>query len=274
MWPRAAQLPIAIGMLPNGEVLMVSVMGPPNGEIVTTWFGEFNSADATAGGATTTAAGAMPRAMLLTPLFTETLGGFARFTTNGPISLAAAATFSNTITLVGLSNVILAPSGSTRFSAGSLPVMDRSLAFAGRGMAQLPPSREVLDLGNQGTATTPEADPGCMADNTSLAALPAPSPQRSDLITNFMPFDQAALGQTIDQFLKQLEDMGGGLSSLQGPTVFIIALLATGAGLTAWKVVPSVLVSSRDDDELAEVDIATSLTGISGLPGGSSWEEP
>jgi hypothetical protein len=270
----SAPPPIAISVLANGEVIMVAVMGPPAGEIVTTWFGGFNSADVTMVGSTTTAAQAGPRALFLTPLLTETLTGFARFAANAPISLAAAAPFGNAVTLVGLGSVILAPSESTRVSAGSPPVMDRSLALARRWMAQLPPSREVPDLGNQGTAATPDADAGCMAAEASHSAVPVTAPQRSDLITNFMPFDQAALGQTIDQFLKQLEDMGDGLSSLQGPTVVVIALLATSAGLTAWKVVPRVLLRARDNDELATVDITTSLTGISGLPGGSSSEEP
>ena len=42
--------------------------------------------------------------------------------------------------------------------------------------------------------------------------------------------------------------------------------------LTAWKVVPRFLGRSPDD-ELVDVDDATSLDGISGLPGGSSTEE-
>ena len=72
-----------------------------------------------------------------------------------------------------------------------------------------------------------------------------PSPQRSDLIMDFMPFDQAAVGQTIDQFLQQLEDLGAGLSWLQGPTDVVVELLAVAVGLTAWKVVPRILGALR-----------------------------
>ena len=104
--------------------------------------------------------------------------------------------------------------------------------------------------------------------------LAVPSPQRSDLIMDFMPFDQAAVEQTIDQFLQQFEDLGAGLSWLQGPTDVVVELLAVAVALTAWKVVPKILGRSADDDELAAVDVATSLDGISGLPGGSSPEEP
>jgi hypothetical protein len=139
---------------------------------------------------------------------------------------------------------------------------------------QLRSFRAILDLGNQATSTTSDAESGRMPAAASLAAGAVLSPQRFELITDFMPFDQAAVGATIDQFLQQLEGAGGGLSSLPGPTVVVLALVAAGAGLTAWKAVPRVLIGSRNDDELAAIDITTSLTGISGLPGGSSSEEP
>jgi hypothetical protein len=91
---------------------------------------------------------------------------------------------------------------------------------------------------------------------------------------DFMPFDQAAVGQTIDRFLQQLEDLGAGLSWLQGPTDVVVELLAVAVALTAWKVVPKILGHSPDEDELGASGDATSLEGISSLPGGSSPEEP
>jgi hypothetical protein len=80
--------------------------------------------------------------------------------------------------------------------------------------------------------------------------------------------------QTIDQFIQQFEDLGAGLSWLQGPRDVVVELLAVAVALIAWKVIPKILGRSPDDVGLAAVDVATSLDGISGLPGGARPEEP
>ena len=121
--------------------------------------------------------------------------------------------------------------------------------------------------------TATEAGLPLVAEEPCAAGLAVPPLQRSDVITDFMPFDRAAIGQTIDQFLQQLGDLGAGLSWFQGPTDLVVELLAVAAALTAWKAVPKIVGHSRDDDQPAASTLATSLDGISGLPGGSSPEE-
>ena len=156
--------------------------------------------------------------------------------------------------------MLVALAGTNKVSGSdvSFTASDRTMTFAGSGLAQIPPDREVPEWGDRGTVANTEA---------------GPSPQRSDLMTDFMPFDQAAVGQTIDQFLQQLEDVGAGLSWLQVPRDLVVELLSAAVVMTAWKVVPKFLGRSPED-ELEGVDDATSLDGISGLPGGSSLEEP
>ncbi len=219
---------------------------------------------------------AAPGAFLLTPLVTATTTSYAKTATNGASSLGAAANLSNVATAVGISTVSLALSGPSKVSgnANGFPAMDRTLTLTERGVAQVPPFRDISKPGNQCPVVTTQADlPRIVAEANALG-LAIPSPQRSDLIMDFMPFDQAAVGQTIDRFLQQLEDLGAGLSWLQGPMDVLVELLAVAVALTTWKLVPKILGHSRDDDDLGALDDATSLEGISGLPGGSIPEEP
>jgi hypothetical protein len=95
------------------------------------------------------------------------------------------------------------------------------------------------------------------------------------LITSFLPLDRASLEHTIDRFLQQFEDLDAGLGRLRGPSDLLVELLAVAVALTVWKVVPRML--GRSEDEAAErdgADLASSLDGISGLPGSWSLEEP
>jgi hypothetical protein len=223
-----------------------------------------------------TAAVAMPvAAVLLTPLDIARTNGYGRITTPWPSNLGAAANWNNAVTLVGISSVILGPFGPTKFvgNAGGFQAMDRTLTLAGRGIAQFPPFRAIPGPGNHSGATIPEAELSSIVEEPGAAGLAVPPPQRSDVITDFMPFDLAAIGKTIDQFLQQLGDFGAGLSWFQGPTDLFVKLLAVTAALTAWKAVPTIVGHARDDDQLAAADPATSLDGIFGLPGGSSTED-
>jgi hypothetical protein len=218
---------------------------------------------------------ATPGAFLLTPLVTTTTTSYAKTATNGASSLGAVPNLSNVATPVGISTVSLALSGPTKVSgnANGFPAMDLTLTLTGRGVAQVPPFRDISKPGNQRSVATTQADLPRIVAEANLLGLAVPSPQRSDLIMDFMPFDQAAVGQTIDRFLQQLEDLGAGLSWIQGPTDVIVELLAVAVALTAWKVVSKILGHSPDEDDLGASGDGTSLEGISSLPGGSSPEE-
>jgi hypothetical protein len=196
--------------------------------------------------------------------------------TSGTSSLLTTANSSNVATLVGISTVSLVSFGTSKVSgnAGRLLAMNSTSIFAGRLLATMPPYRDVADVGNGGTVARAEAAPQCLVTKSGLFGVAVPSPQRSDLIMDLRPFDQAAVEQTIDQFLQQFKDLGAGLCWLNGPTDVVVELVAVAVALTAWKVVPKILGRSPNDDELATVDVATCLDGISGLPGGSSPEEP
>jgi hypothetical protein len=216
-----------------------------------------------------TATLATSRALFLSALFTATPDGYLRFATNNVSSLGVVVSPSNSAAVVGISTVILAPSGTSKVAgeAGSLPAMDRSLALVGGGLAPMPPHRGISEPESPATFATTEDDPRRMAEETGLVL---PSPQRSGLIMDFRPFDPAAVGQAIDRLLRRFEDLGAGLSWLQGPTDVVVDLLAAAVAMTAWKVVPRILGRSRDDEELAADDVATTLDGISGLPGVST----
>ncbi len=223
-----------------------------------------------------TAAVAAPESFLLAPLTTETPNAYARNSTNGLSGPGAGTNASNLATSVGIGNVIFTPSGGTKVSgdAGNYPAMDRTLTLAGGGLSKPALFRDTLEPGSLFAVAATEPDSRGTVEQAGLIGLTVSSPQRFELMMNFMPFDSASVGQTIDQFLERLDDVGVGLSWLKVPTDVVVELLAVGVGLTAWKAVPGLLGRCSDDEELAAVDVATSLDGISGLPGGSSLEEP
>jgi hypothetical protein len=159
-------------------------------------------------------------------------------------------------------------------NGGTHLAMDRSLAVSGGRLAEPYSGEGVPGSGGRGKGAGAEARAGTAVRESTLVELEVPAPQRSDLITDFRPFDRAAVEQAIDRFLQQFEDLGVGLSRFQGPTDVLVELLAVAVALTAWKVVPKMLGRSREEDaELVAVDVATSLDGISGLPGSWSPEE-
>ena len=95
-------------------------------------------------------------------------------------------------------------------SATNLPAMDRSLSLAGSGLAQLPTLREPWELGNRAIPGKSAADLAHQRELPPAAGLAVPSPERSDLMTDFVPFGRVAVEQAFDRFLDQLEDLGAG----------------------------------------------------------------
>jgi hypothetical protein len=119
--------------------------------------------------------------------------------------------------------------------------------------------------GPGGLETTDDADP---LDQE------VPAPQRSSLLTNFGAFDRASLERAIDQFLHQFDALGSEFGTHQGPSDVLVELLAVAVALTAWKMIPRMLGPARKDEAgLEGVDVASSLDGLSGLPGSWSLDE-
>jgi len=255
----SGQTSIAFSVLGDGEVLLANISISTFGNIRSTFVTGLNQGVLPTPGSPAPSGVGTSVSLILAPLATEPQIGSAKIATNAVSSPGAAANSSNLSALVGMSNVALAPAVTNKVSASTthLPAVDRTLSLAGSGLAEVLAYRDLSESGNQGTDATTEA---------------APSPQRCGLMTDFMPFDQSAVGQTIDQFLQRLDGLGAGLSWLHGPKDLVVELLSVAVVLAAWKVVTRFLGRSPDD-ELADVDDATSLDGISGLPGGSSTEE-
>jgi hypothetical protein len=185
------------------------------------------------------------------------------------------------IAAVGTGDVSLASLGSVSGgqavfdgNGGVRLAMDRNLAVSGGRLAEPYSGDRAPGAGAKGDGPAAATGGRGLARDASVAALEVPAPQRSDLITEFVPFDRAAVEQAIDRFFQQFEDLGAGLAPLQGPTDVLVELLAVAMALTAWKVVPKMLGRSQEDEaELVAVDVVTSLDGISGLPGSWSPEE-
>ncbi len=192
-------------------------------------------------------------------------------------SLGPGAIVANSAAVVGPGITILAPSGTSGANGAgsmmSLPAMDRLQAPAGRGLAQPLPIRNATDQEDHASVATLAAGTPRNAEQSGPSGIAVPAPERYQLIMDFMPFDHAVVGQSIDQFLEQLEDLGAGLSWLQRRADVAVKVLALALDSVAWKLVPKLLERSRTADELAAVDLATSLDEFAGLPGGSSPEE-
>ncbi len=75
------------------------------------------------------------------------------------------------------------------------------------------------------------AEPASSAPSQSASE---PSPRCADLLTEFLPFDRAALDQAIDRFLTPLEDLGSELAAWEPPAGLIpVTAIVAGAALTA-----------------------------------------
>ncbi|MBV8382810.1 MAG: hypothetical protein JOZ63_09390 [Planctomycetaceae bacterium] len=96
--------------------------------------------------------------------------------------------------------------------------------------------------------------------------LAVPSPQKSNLITDFKPFDRSSLEHAIDRFLHHFEDLGPGLSGFGRPSYLLAEVLAVTVAVLASEVVIGVLGRpSGVDAAAAEVDVAATPEGFAGL---------
>jgi hypothetical protein len=102
--------------------------------------------------------------------------------------------------------------------------------------------------------------PGAAASERS-GGLGGQLPRRSDLLTDFKPYDRASLEQAIDRFLDRFDDFADELSRSKGPSDLLTEIMAVAVALTAAKVVLRLFWRSRDDDEeaLADPDVCVTL---------------
>ena len=96
--------------------------------------------------------------------------------------------------------------------------------------------------------------------------LDVPSPQKSNLLTDFKPFGRSSLEHAIDRFLHRFEDLGPGLSGFGRPSYLLAEVLAVTVAVLASEVVIGVLGRpSGDEAAAAEADVAVRTDGFAGL---------
>jgi hypothetical protein len=232
----------------------------------------------TSQGPTFTATVVQPGAFLFAPFTGEGFGNFARVSTYGVNGLAATANVNNAGVALGASNSFLASFGFFKagVSVGGFPAMDPTMSVTSGMNVQIAPdlnSSEPRSAAGRELAVYDMLHVGLFGSEIPLLAAAIPGPERFDLITNFIPFDDAVVGQTIDSFLRQIEDVGTALPWLDGSSVVFVELVAAVAAVVAWKVATKVVVRSQSN-ELAADDIITSFEAISCSPGGVGMGEP
>src|SRR5579883_2786439 len=219
---------------------------------------------------------AMSGSFLLAPLVSDTLDGDLRIALSGAGAAGAAANLGNAGTVMEIGTAGLGPIGpSTALgNAGRMLARDPTLALFGSRLAAMVIGRDAHDWPSQDVVDTAEPDPRSIWDAADPFDLRDLAPQRLGLILDFRPFPQLAVEQTIDQFLEQLERLGAGLTAHPESMEIAAELMALAVVLTAWKVVPRILRRSPGERTPTDCDDATSLDGISGLPGSTIPEEP
>src|SRR5512135_1184186 len=143
-----------------------------------------------------------------------------------------------------------------RIAPGRSPGVGRTKAvrsipspFAGIHRDGMQPTAETLSVGG------------------ATGLVEVPSPRRSDLLTDFLPFDRTSLEHAIDRFLDRFEDLGAELSRSPGPTILFTEAMAVAVALLASKVALGLLGRSPDDEaDWAGADAGANLAGFSGLP--------
>ena len=199
----SGQTSIAFSVLGDGEVLLANISISIFGNVRSTVATGFSPGDLPTPESPAPSGVGTSATFLLAPLATEPQVGCAKIATNSVSSPGAAANSNNLSPLVGISSMALAPAVTNKVSASAtrLAAVDRTPSLAGSWLAEVFAYRDLSESGNQVTVATTE---------------PAPSPQRFELMTDFMPFDQNAVGQTIDQFLQRLDGLAQGCRGSRG----------------------------------------------------------
>jgi hypothetical protein len=146
----------------------------------------------------------------------------------------------------GNGEIVLAMSPSGLFSPGPWAGPQEAL-----------PSRGLPVRGSERGASTFVGDP---ADGEG-----AKTPRRSDLLTDFLPYDRASLEQAIDRFLARFDDLGAALSRSRGPTDLLTEIMAVAVAFTAAKIGLRLVWRSRDEDDgLADADLCWDVDSFPG----------
>jgi hypothetical protein len=150
-------------------------------------------------------------------------------------------------------------------NAESPMASDRARAISGSRPAEGRPFDFVPFAGIPRTGTQSKADRLSVDEATGLVEVP--SPRRSDLLTDFLPFDRTSLEHAIDRFLDQFEDLGAGRSHSRGLTNLLTEVTVVAVALAASNVALRLLGRSPEDEAaLAGADVGANLDGFPGLP--------
>jgi hypothetical protein len=136
-------------------------------------------------------------------------------------------------------------------SGGIVLAMGPAGAFApGRWPGRQGPLPST-ELPTRGSARGESTSAGDRTDGDGAQA-----PHRSDLLTDFLPYDRAALEQAIDRFLARCDDLGAELARANGPADLLTEILAVAVAITAAKVGLRLFGRPRDDESgLADADL-------------------
>jgi hypothetical protein len=111
-----------------------------------------------------------------------------------------------------------------------------------------------------------ESDP----DGRAAGRLEVPSPQRSDLLTDFSPLDRTSLESAIDRFLRPFEGLGAGRSGPPGSEELVTDLVVLAVALSASKVALRSLGRHAEDRAVADgagADVDVDVDDFSGMAG-------
>jgi hypothetical protein len=104
-----------------------------------------------------------------------------------------------------------------------------------------------------------------LVSESGLSQESAPAPRKSELLTDFLPFDRSGLAAAIDQFLDQFEGLGAELAEWRASTGVLPALAAVTIAAVASDLARRRSRGGQTESSAAEEDegLARSL----GLPG-------
>jgi len=135
----------------------------------------------------------------------------------------------------------------------------------------VPPTVEAtpLDLslfagiaGNEETKVAPR-----VSGMSEVGQVEATSRRRSDLLTDFIPFDRGSLELAIDRFLEHFEDLGTGLSRWRGTPELVTEVLAVSIALAASTLALHYYERSSEDEAAPTgADFGANFEGYPGMP--------
>jgi hypothetical protein len=155
--------------------------------------------------------------------------------------------------------------GGVRSAARATPVPPGRSTFAAPNAPRRGPEREPAG------AEAPLPDRGAPAEGEAVE-VQVPAAQAAQLLTHFLPFDQASLESAIDGLLEQLDDLGAGRVGWPTSMGLLPASLALAAAALAAET--ALRLRRRDDEAIAAAgDGEVALARFPGLPGAWGLDE-